>query len=65
MKQKVFFFAAGNEGEQAMNDEADLRQMAVKYVNLYGAGCLKDPETPTFVREMMASRIGSELPQAG
>ncbi len=65
MKQKVFFFAAGNEEEHAMNSGADLRQMAVKYVNLYGARCLKDPETPTFIREMLAGKSERELPQAG
>jgi hypothetical protein len=34
-------------------------------VNLYGEGCLKDPETPGFVRRMMKKSPEAELPRAG
>jgi hypothetical protein len=38
---------------------------AVNYVNLYGESCLNDPETPSFVRSLMAKRAENELPRAG
>ena len=64
-KQKVFFFAAGGEGSGSMIGADELRQMAVNYVHLYGESCLNDPETPSFVRSLMAKRAEAELPRAG
>lgn len=65
LKQKVFFFAAAAEGQERMAGSADLRQVAMNYVNLYGESCLKDPETPAFVRQMLAKGAERDLPRAG
>jgi hypothetical protein len=65
LKQKVFFFAANTEGKDTMADLDDLRQMAANYVSLYGESCLSDPETPSFVRSLMAKRAEAGLPRAG
>lgn len=65
LKQKVFFFAARGEGSDSMIKDEELQAMAVNYVNLYGAGCLSDLETPSFVRRMMGKRAEGELPRAG
>ncbi|MCU0276408.1 MAG: hypothetical protein MUF02_06090 [Acidobacteria bacterium] len=66
LKQKVFFFAARAEGVERMIGADELRAMAVDYVRIYGAGCLADPETPTFVRQMLAKRTATiEMPRAG
>ena len=64
-RQKVFYFVAKLEGNDSMISLEELRQMAVNYVNLYGESCLNDPETPSFVRRMMAKRAEVELPRAG
>ncbi len=65
LKQKVFFFAAPAEGEARMAGSDDLRQVAVNYVNLYGEACLRDPETPTFVRQLLGKGSERQLPRAG
>jgi hypothetical protein len=65
LKQKVFFFAAAAEGQERMAGSDDLRQVAVNYVNLYGEPCLNDPETPAFVRQMLAKSAEHGLPRAG
>mgnify|MGYP001766041377 FL=1 len=65
MKQKVFFFAAPAHADESLDGEEDLRRMALKYVDLYGEGCLKDPDTPTFVRRLLGKKIERELPRAG
>jgi hypothetical protein len=39
--------------------------MAVNYVGLYGEGCLNDPETPSFVRQMLGRKTDVEMPRAG
>ncbi len=65
LKQKVFFFAAPAEGRERMAGSDDLRQVAVNYVNLYGESCLNDPETPAFVRRMLAKGAERDLPRAG
>lgn len=65
-KQKVFFFAAKVEGSDSIADLDDLRRMAVSYVELYGESCLNDPETPSFVRQMLArSSLAVEMQRAG
>jgi hypothetical protein len=64
-RQKVFFFAAKIEGNDTIADLEDLRKMAANYMNLYGESCLNDPETPSFVRSLMAKRAEAELPRAG
>jgi hypothetical protein len=64
-KQKVFFFAAPGEGSDMMGNPDDLLQMAVNYVTLYGEGCLNDPETPSFVRQMLGRKPEVEMPRAG
>jgi hypothetical protein len=64
LKQKVFFFVPrAEDNDMAGND--DLRRMAVDYVRLYGEGCLKDPETPSFVRQALGKGAERELLQAG
>jgi len=66
LKQKVFFFAAKVEGSDCITDLDDLRQMAANYVDLYGESCLKDPETPSFVRQLLAkSPTAVEMQKAG
>jgi hypothetical protein len=65
LKQKVFFFAAPGEGSDYMGNPDDLLQMAVNYVGLYGEGCLNDPETPSFVRQMLAKPATAEMQRAG
>ncbi len=65
MKQKVFFFAAPTHADESLNGEDDLRRMAVQYVSLYGEGCLKDPDTPTFVRQLLGKKLERQLPRAG
>ena len=64
-RQRVFFFAAKIEGSDTIADLEDLKKMAVNYVNLYGESCLNDPETPSFVRSLMAKRAEAEFPRAG
>jgi hypothetical protein len=64
-KQKVFFFAAPGEGSDHMANPDDLLQMAVNYVGLYGEGCLNDPETPSFVRQMLGRKSEVDMPRAG
>ena len=64
-KQKVFYFAARLEGNDSMIGLEELRQMAANYVGLYGESCLNDPETPSFVRRMIAKSQATELPKAG
>jgi hypothetical protein len=64
-KQKVFYFAAPGEGSDMMGNPDDLLQMAVNYVGLYGEGCLNDPETPSFVRQMLAKPAAAEMQRAG
>ena len=64
-KQKVFFFAAGGEGSGSMIRDEELREIAGHYVKLYGEACLKDPETPSFVKRLMQNRPQSELQRAG
>lgn len=49
MKQKVFFFAAPAHADESLD----------------GEGCLKDPDTPTFVRRLLGKKIERELPRAG
>jgi hypothetical protein len=39
--------------------------MAVNYVNLYGEACLNDPETPSFVRQLLGRKSEVEMPRAG
>jgi hypothetical protein len=63
--QKVFFFAAKIEGSDTIADLEDLRKMAANYVQLYGESCLNDPETPSFVRSLMAKKAEAEFPRAG
>ena len=66
LKQKVFFFAARVEGSDKMADLDDLRRMAANYVDLYGESCLNDPETPSFVRQLLAkSPAAAEMQRAG
>ena len=64
-KQKVFYFAARVEGSDSMVSVDELRQMAANYVRLYGEGCLNDPETPSFVRQMLGRKAEVEMPRAG
>ncbi|MCU0236506.1 MAG: hypothetical protein MUC72_05410 [Acidobacteria bacterium] len=64
-KQKVFFFAARVEGSDCIADLDDLRRMAVNYVELYGESCLNDPETPSFVRQLLARKPEAEMQRAG
>ncbi|HOW45179.1 MAG TPA: hypothetical protein PK919_08425 [Candidatus Aminicenantes bacterium] len=64
MKQKVFFFVPRTE-DGDMSGSDDLRRMADDYVRLYGEGCLKDPETPSFVRQALGQGAECELLQAG
>lgn len=64
LKQKVFFFAAPAEDRERMAGSDDLWRMAADYVSLYGEGCLKDPETPAFVRQMLGKKMERELPRA-
>jgi hypothetical protein len=64
-KQKVFCFAARLEGNDSMISLEELRQMAAGYVSLYGESCLNDPETPTFVRQLMAKSPAADMPKAG
>lgn len=65
MKQKVFFFAAAAESQEHMVGSDDLRQVVMNYVNLYGESCLNDPETPAFIRQMLAKGAERDLPRAG
>ncbi len=66
LKQKVFFFAAAAEGLERLAGSDDLRQMAMNYVSLYGESCLNDPETPSFVRQMLAKGTETvEMQRAG
>jgi hypothetical protein len=65
LKQKVFFFAAGGESSDRMIGADELRRMAADYVNLYGESCLNDPETPSFVRRLLARKPEAEMPRAG
>jgi hypothetical protein len=37
----------------------------MNYVNLYGESCLNDPETPAFIRQMLAKGAERDLPRAG
>lgn len=64
-KQKVFYFAAKVEGSDSMVSVEELRQMAASYVSLYGESCLSDPETPSFVRRMIAKNPAAEMQKAG
>jgi len=64
-KQKVFYFAAKLEGNDSMISLEELRQMAAGYVDLYGESCLNDPETPSFVRQLIAMSPAVDLPKAG
>ena len=64
-RQKVFFFAAKIEGSDTIADLEDLKRMAVNYVNLYGESCLNDPETPSFVRQLLGRKSEVEMPRAG
>ena len=64
-KQKVFYFAAKLEGSDSMLGLEELRQMAAGYVSLYGESCLSDPETPSFIRQLMAKSPAAELQRAG
>jgi len=64
-KQKVFYFAAKAEGSDSMVSLEELRQMAASYVSLYGEACLSDPETPSFVRRLIAKRAEAGLQKAG
>ena len=64
LKQKVFFFVPkAEDSDMAVSD--DLRQMAADYGILYGEGCLRDPETPSFVRQALGKGAERELLQAG
>jgi hypothetical protein len=66
MKQKVFFFAARAEGGERMIATDELRVMAEDYVRVYGPTCLADPETPAFVRQLLAKGPGTmEMQRAG
>jgi hypothetical protein len=66
LKQKVFFFAARGEGSDSMIRDEELKQMAVNYVNLYGESCLNDPETPAFVRQLLAKSPATvDMQEAG
>jgi len=53
------------EGSDSMLGLEELRQMAANYVSLYGESCLNDPETPSFVRQLMAKSPMVELAKAG
>jgi hypothetical protein len=64
-KQKVFCFAAKLAGNGSMISLEELRQMAASYVSLYGESCLCDPETPTFVRQLIAKSSAVDLQKAG
>ncbi len=64
-KQKVFCFAARLEGNDSMISLEELRQMAAGYVSLYGESCLNDPETPTFVRQLIGQEPGGGHAQGG
>ncbi len=65
-KQKVFFFAAKAEGGDRMTGQDELHRMAADYVSLYGESCLNDPETPSFVRQMIAkSPAIADMQKAG
>ena len=64
-RQRVFFFAAKIEGSDTIADLEDLKRMAVNYVNLYGESCLNDPETPSFVRQLLGRKSEAEMPRAG
>jgi len=64
-KQKAFYFAAPAVGSDSMVSPEELRQMAVNYVGLYGESCLNDPETPSFVRQLLARKPEAEMPRAG
>ena len=64
-KQKVFFFAARAEGSGNMLGTEELRQMAANYVSMYGESCLNDPETPSFVRQMLGRKPEVDMPRAG
>ena len=64
-KQKVFYFATKVEGSDSMVSVEELRQMAASYVGLYGEGCLNDPETPSFVRQMLVRKPEADMPRAG
>ena len=64
-RQKVFFFAAKIEGSDTIADLEDLKRMAVNYVNLYGESCLNDPETPSFVRQLLGRKSEVDMPRAG
>ena len=65
LKQKVFFFAVKAEGNDRMVEKDELRTMAVDYVRIYGEASLADPETPTFVRQLLGRRAENEFPKAG
>ena len=64
-KQKVFYFAAKVEGSDDMLGLEELRQMAANYVSLYGESCLSDPETPSFVRQLIAKSPALPMQMAG
>lgn len=64
LKQKVLFFMP-KAGDGDMSGSDDLRRMAADYVRLYGEGCLRDPETPSFVRQTLGKGMERELPRAG
>lgn len=64
LKQKVFFFVPKEESRDMVQAD-ELKQMADQYVRIYGEGCLADPETPSFVRQMTGRRAEAELPRAG
>jgi len=64
-KQKVFFFAARADGGDSMIGVDELKRMADDYVRIYGGSCLADPETPSFVRQMMGKSRDAGLPKAG
>ena len=64
-KQKVFCFVTKLEGSDNMLGLEELRQMAANYVSLYGESCLSDPETPAFVRQLMAKSPMAEMAKAG
>jgi hypothetical protein len=61
----VFCFVARLEGNDSMISLEELRQMAAGYVSLYGESCLNDPETPSFVRSLMAKSPAAEMQKAG
>ncbi|MBN2345850.1 MAG: hypothetical protein JXO51_05620 [Candidatus Aminicenantes bacterium] len=64
-KQKAFFFAARAEMDDTLAAPLDLRRTAENYVRLYGESCLSDPETPAFVRRLLARTSSADMPQAG